>query len=41
MTWKLRLKVDLLQTVKSYHALGPILKYKGLYPSQLKFVFTK
>jgi hypothetical protein len=25
---------------KSYHALGPILK-KGLYPSQLKFVFTK
>jgi hypothetical protein len=26
---------------KSYHALGPILKKKGIYPSQLIFVFTK
>jgi hypothetical protein len=37
---EIKIKSRLAAVNKSYHALGPILK-KGLYPSQLKFVFTK
>jgi hypothetical protein len=37
---EIKIKSRLAADNKSYHALGTILK-KGLYPSQLKLVFTK
>jgi hypothetical protein len=37
---EIEIKSRLAAGNKSYRALGPILN-KGLYPSQLKFVFTE